>query len=87
VIPDIHHTPGGGSPGLKGDLILRHGTDRHEMGRRLAEQASADGPNVWEVMLPVGSRYEVEIVDSDISVVIDPAKAKGDPYVYRLPKP
>jgi uncharacterized caspase-like protein len=67
-----------------GEFVLRDG-GRREVGRRNAEQARADNP--WTEDLLVNSRYELEHVDSDIAVIIDPAKAKEEPYVFTFPRP
>jgi len=67
--------------GLTGELVLRHGTDRSEIKRHPANQSP------WELELARNSRYEIEHTDSDLAVILDPRKAKDDPYVYKLPRP
>jgi hypothetical protein len=71
-------------PVLSGEMILRDGR-RQEIGRRKADDARAGNP--WQVDLLVNGRYELEHTDSDLAVVIDPAKAKKEPYVFQFPRP
>ena len=64
-----------------GELIVRDG-DWGEIARRSVEQAREAAP--WEMdLLPI-TRYVVEHSDSDVSRVLDPAKAKQEPHVFRL---
>jgi hypothetical protein len=64
-----------------GELIVRD-ADWGEIARRNVEQAREGAP--WEMdLLPI-TRYVVEHSDSDVSRVLDPAKAKQEPHVFRL---
>jgi hypothetical protein len=65
-----------------GDLIVLDGTDDEEIARCKVEEAREAHP--WEIdLLPV-TRYTVAHSDSDDNKTLDPAKATGDPYVFRL---
>jgi len=67
--------------GLTGELVLFHGTDRREIDRHSADQSP------WVKDLPRNSRYEIEHTASGLSVILDPRKAKDDPYVFKFPRP
>jgi hypothetical protein len=67
--------------GLSGELVLLHGTDRREIDRHPADQSP------WERELPRNSRYEIEHTASGLSVILEPRKAKDDPYVFKFPRP
>ena len=69
-------------PGLTGELIVRDPRDQRIVGRRPVEQAQEENP--WPLEIVPVTRYEVENPDSDKIVVLDPAKAKGEPYVFRF---
>lgn len=73
------------SPGLTGDLILRHGTDLHIIERRSVALATADQP--WEIELLRNISYLVQHSDSDLAEILDLRRAKDDPYVFRFPRP
>ena len=70
-------------PALTGELIVRDARDLSKIvGRRPVAQAQEDNP--WEIdLLPI-TRYEIENPDSDKTEVLDPDKAKGEPYVFRF---
>jgi hypothetical protein len=69
--------------GLTGELIVRDGRDLTKIiDRHPVEQAQAGNP--WQLELDPITRYEVENPDSDRTVILDPAKAKGEPYVFRF---
>jgi hypothetical protein len=66
-----------------GELIIWDPADRTTpVARRPAAQAQAADP--WEIELSRITRYEVENPDSDRIVILDPAKAKAEPYVFRF---
>jgi hypothetical protein len=68
---------------VTGELIIRHGSDRTiVIARRAASQAVEAAP--WDIELLPNTRYDVENPDSDRVVVLDPAKAKEEPYVFRF---
>jgi uncharacterized caspase-like protein len=68
---------------LTGELIVRDARDLTQVvGRQPVALAQPANPWVLD-LLPV-TRYEVENPDSDRTVVLDPAKAKGEPYVFRF---
>jgi uncharacterized caspase-like protein len=68
---------------LTGDLILRDARDLTRIiGRRPVAQAQAANP--WEIELAPITRYEIENPDSDRTTILDPAKAKSDPYVFKF---
>jgi uncharacterized caspase-like protein len=70
-------------PGLTGELIVRDARDLSQIvGRRPVAAAQEAAP--WVLDLVPVTRYEVENPDSDRIVVLDPAKAKGEPYVFRF---
>lgn len=71
------------SPGLTGELIIRDGRDLTTIVAR-QPVAQAQEANPWEIELPPNTRYEVENPDSDRTVILDPAKAKTEPYVFRF---
>jgi hypothetical protein len=70
-------------PELTGELIVR---DARDLSQIVARQpvAQAQEANPWAVPLLPVTRYEVENPESDRTVVLDPAKAKGEPYVFRF---
>lgn len=66
-----------------GELIIRDARDVTQVvDRRPVAQAQAANP--WEIELSRITRYEVENPDSDRTVILDPAKAKAEPYVFRF---
>jgi len=71
------------SPGLTGELIIRDARDLTAIVDR-CDVAKAQEADPWvKDLLPI-TRYEVENPDSDKVVVLDPAKAKEEPYVFRF---
>lgn len=73
------------SPGLTGDLLLRHGTDMHIIEQRPVDLATAGQP--WEIELLRNSSYLVQHSDSALLEILDPRKAKDTPYVFDFPQP
>lgn len=69
-------------PAVTGELIVREGTNREEIGRRDAANAREATP--WEIELLPVTRYEVENPNSDRTMVLDPSTAKQQPYVFRF---
>jgi hypothetical protein len=71
------------SADLTGELIIRDARDLTKIvDRRPVAQALAANP--WQIALPPITRYEIENPDSDRTVILDPAKAKGEPYVFQF---
>ena len=70
-------------PGLTGELIIRDANKLDTIfARRDANNALEADP--WEIDLPRITRYEVENPDSDRVVVLDPARAQEEPFVFRF---
>lgn len=70
-------------PGLTGELIIRDARDLTQIvDRRPVAQAQAGDP--WEIALAPNTRYEIENPDSDRTVILDPAKARSEPHVFRF---
>lgn len=68
---------------LTGELIIRDARDLSQIvARQPVAQATEAAP--WEIELPPNTRYEVENPDSDRTMILDPAKAKAEPYVWRF---
>ena len=65
-----------------GDLIIREGTNFEEIARQNVDEAREAQP--WEIdLLPI-TRYVIEHSDSDENRLLDPAKAKEEPFVVRF---
>jgi uncharacterized caspase-like protein len=66
-----------------GDLILR---DARDLTKVVAQQpvAAATEASPWVIKLLPHTRYEIENPDSDRTMVLDPAKAKEDPFVFKF---
>ena len=71
-------------PELTGELILRDG-NHTELGRRDVNLAREAAP--WEIDVLPNNRYDIENPQSDLVVVLNPAKATQEPYVFRFPRP
>lgn len=68
---------------LTGELLVRDARDLTQVIAR-SPVAQAQAGNPWQLDLASITRYEVENPDSDRIVILDPAKAKGEPYVFRF---
>jgi uncharacterized caspase-like protein len=71
------------APALTGELIIRDARDLTQIvAREPVAHATEAAP--WEIELQPNTRYEVENPDSDRTMILDPAKAKAEPYVWRF---
>jgi uncharacterized caspase-like protein len=68
---------------LTGELIVRDARDLSQIVDR-HPVAQAQAANPWEIDLAPVTRYEIENPDSDRTMVLDPSKARGEPYVFRF---